>query len=83
MKFGMFLAPQLPYAVKLEESFVQAMSEAKVSTHFFDLDLAFRENNIDTTAILEGNDDGHWNAVGHRETAILLERYLQDQGLLE
>ncbi len=83
MKFGIFLAPELPYAINLERGFVQAKDQAALQLSYLDLDRAFRERKLDTPSLLEGNDDGHWNAYGHKQVAILLQEFLQQQDLLK
>ena len=83
MKFGIFLAPELPYAIHLERRFVQAKDQAALQLSYLDLDRAFRERKLDTPSLLKGNDDGHWNAYGHKQVAILLQEFLQQQGLLK
>ena len=83
MKFGIFLAPDLPYAIDLERDFKQAIDAAVLPLTYLDLDRGFRDRGLETQALLEGNDDGHWNAFGHRQVAAILQEFLQQQGLLE
>ena len=82
MKFGIFLAPKLPYALELEARFLRAKEVADLPMIYFDLDGRFREQGIAAEPLLAGNDDGHWNAFGHRKTAELLEEFLSQQGLV-
>jgi hypothetical protein len=42
----------------------------------FDLDQAFIGANHTNQKLIEGNDDGHWNAFGHEVAADLLNRFL-------
>jgi lysophospholipase L1-like esterase len=77
MKFGRFLAPDLPYAIELERNFVRALTAAQLELAYLDLDEEFRRRDLDARALLEGNDDGHWNAYGHRQVAEILREYLE------
>ena len=77
MKFGIFLAPKLPYALDLERRFSSAMDQAGLAKHYFDLDERFREQGHDMQKLTAGNDDGHWNAFGHQQVAEELDEYLQ------
>lgn len=77
MKFGIFLAPTQPYALDLERRFSAAMDQAGLMKHYFDLDAVFREKGLDMQKLTAGNDDGHWNAFGHRQVAAELDAYLQ------
>ncbi len=80
MKFGMFL----PQAADLREDdqwYCQSI-EAMPNTLLLDLDKAFEAEEISTRRLLEGNDDGHWNAFGHRVTARILREFLISNGLV-
>lgn len=47
------------------------------SVSYIDLDAYYVENGITAHSVLRGNDDGHWNALGHRITAEVLLDYLE------
>ena len=81
MKFGVFLAPELPYALDLELRFVQGVRAAELNVPYLDLDSVFRERSFSALRLTEGNNDGHWNAFGHEQVAIALERFLKEQRL--
>ena len=83
MKFGMFLAPSLPYALDLEKRFVASKDALSITHHYLDLDEVFRAESFDAVKLTSGNDDGHWNAFGHEQVAIAVEAYLANEGLLD
>ena len=83
MKFGIFLARELPYARDLQRQFEAARVKANLPMHYLDLDDVFQAKEITANALLVGNDDGHWNAYGHRQVAEILQQFLVDQGLLD
>lgn len=76
MKFGIFLAPDLRYARDLDDSFAIALDKAKLDLHYLDLDKRFKELRIDASVLTAGNDDGHWNALGHGKVAAELDAFL-------
>lgn len=82
MKFGIFLAPTLPYALNLEQQFVASKTKVIPSVSYLDLDLVFRDNHLNAVALTQGNDDGHWNAFGHRRVAMAIEEFLIESELL-
>ena len=81
MKFGVFLAPTLPYALDLEGRFEAALDAADLDLHYLDLDRQFQKRNLNADMLTRGNDDGHWNALGHERVAEELESYLSGLAL--
>jgi lysophospholipase L1-like esterase len=81
MKFGRFLHPDHPGVLSLEEKFERTLAKHEHPL-YLDLDEAFEREGYSPRSLLEGNDDGHWNAHGHEATAEILESYLLDGGLL-
>lgn len=82
MKFGVFLAPQLPFARNLERQFVVRKDQLEPPVRYLDLDDAFAQHSLDVRQLTEGVDDGHWNAFGHRKVAELLQEFLSNEQLL-
>ena len=74
MKFGAFLADD-PTDVQHFETRLQT-GLANTEIKYFDLDQAFANESISTLQLIEGNDDGHWNAYGHRLCADFLRDFL-------
>ncbi|MEO1996527.1 MAG: GDSL-type esterase/lipase family protein [Planctomycetaceae bacterium] len=76
MKFGVFLAPE-------DESYISANKWLKTAflkipqLRFLDLDQEFSDRGIVRSQLTEGNHDGHWNAFGHQQTAIILKEFIQ------
>ena len=81
MKFGRFLYPDHPKMISFDRNFGTKLGDV-VNGPYFDLDAAFKSEGFSAFVLLNGNNDGHWNAFGHEQTAILLERFLKEQGLL-
>lgn len=76
-KFGLFVDPEL---VERDRQFKQQMEQLDLL--FLDLDQAYTDRGITTEQLLSGNNDGHWNAFGHRQTAIILHDFLSTAGLI-
>jgi len=83
MKFGTFLAPDSDRVRREEARFHRAWQTAGLPAKYLDLDESFRVREIDAWQILRGNDDGHWNARGHREVATILHEFLRDAGMVQ
>jgi hypothetical protein len=81
MKFGRFLYPDHAEAAQFEAKFETLLAEGD-HPYYLDLDDAFAERAIPAGRLLEGNDDGHWNAYGHRVTAEILHEFLLETKLL-
>ena len=80
MKFGAFLADD-PTDVQHFETRLQT-GLANTEIKYFDLDQAFANESISTLQLIEGNDDGHWNAYGHRLCADFLRDFLVREQML-
>lgn len=83
MKFGVFLAPRLPYAVDLNRRFTDSVQALGANLKFLDLDEQFAMKGFDLVKLTSGNDDGHWNAFGHQQVASMLETFLVENGMLD
>ena len=81
MKFGRFLDWDRTSYVEDEQKFEQLLQGLLPEVPYLDLDEAFLERSITTEQLRVGNDDGHWNAEGHRITAEILDTFLSDKGL--
>jgi lysophospholipase L1-like esterase len=79
MKFGMFLNPEEPRVGRWNRQLPEALA-ATTGLSFLDLDAAFAARGVSLNELIGGNDNGHWNAQGHRLTADILQRYLLDSG---
>ena len=49
---------------------------------YLDADAEYAARGITAVELLEGNDDGHWNAHGHRVTAAILHDFLAKHKLV-
>jgi hypothetical protein len=81
MKFGEFLAPDRPDYQELTKR-IESLAEASSDTYFLDLDLAYLARGITQPQLLDGNDDGHWNAFGHDVSADILFEFLLRKNLI-
>ena len=75
MKFGRFL-PGIsgnPH-IQSAETRLERRLNGQRKIPYFDLDDEFTAHGISSITLLRGNDDGHWNATGHR----LVADYLYD-----
>lgn len=81
MKFGKFLHPNNPDVNYLNGKFEFELEKGE-HPYYLDLDEAFLDRGYSLRQILEGNNDGHWNAFGHRAAAEILHGYLAEHGLL-
>ena len=82
MKFGMYLQPSEPSFQTFDRQFTERFSQLS-NVHYLDLDAEFARRRFSKQQLIEGNDDGHWNAFGHLVTANVLENFLKDQSLLD
>ena len=82
MKFGMFTHVNSGDDVLLRrnEQFVELV-QLNQKLKYLDLDDAFAHQGLIKEDLLKGNDGFHWNALGHRQTASILYRFLVNQGL--
>lgn len=82
MKFGAFLGLESEKMQRWEADLENRL-EQHPEINYLDLDDAFKQRRLTRQALLEGNNDGHWNAFGHEQTARILYEYLYDQQLLD
>jgi lysophospholipase L1-like esterase len=81
MKFGTFLIED-PVESKEIDQVCQERISPLSGVLYFDLDQEFAAQKFSLPQLLEGNDDDHWNAFGHRQTAMALFQFLVDQKLV-
>ncbi len=82
VKFGTFLNPRRPDLAKWDQEF-SVEYERRIEDPLLDLDQAFADNGISAPLLLIGNDDGHWNAYGHKQVARIMYKYLNETNLLK
>jgi len=82
MKFGLFLREFREKEIMDFDVRLQLRARETPNLLFLDLDDAFRRRQLTQEQLLEGNYDGHWNALGHREVADVLQEVLGGAGLL-
>ena len=75
MKFGLYLQPKERSFYKLNQTLATGMRQI-ANLHYLDLDAEFSRRAFTKQQLIEGNDDGHWNALGHLVTASILENFL-------
>jgi hypothetical protein len=80
MKFGLFL-PEFQNMVGFDRD-LASRAAAIPNLYYLDLDKAFAQRQLTAQRLLEGNHDGHWNALGHQEVAAVLQQALRSFGLL-
>jgi len=90
MKFGAFLYTRerhsqdvVDFMGEMNRVFHALVGERLPDTPYLDLDRQFTERGISAKRLLEGNDDGHWNAFGHKVTAEALHEFLVEADLLQ
>ena len=82
MKFGRYL-PRWKDNVDLLSNERRLRDAAqRLNIAYFDLDDAFDINGVTADELLWGNDDGHWNAYGHRLAADFLYEFLVESQLI-
>ncbi len=81
MKFGTFLIED-PAETKALDQVLRERISPLSGVDYFDLDQEFAAKNFSLEQLLKGNIDGHWNAFGHRQTAMALFQFLVDQKLV-
>ena len=81
MQFGTFIFPEHEHSVRLRKLITTAFPLIK-DIHYLDLDGEFAAAKLSAKALIGKNKDHHWDAHGHRQTAEILFRFLQDQQLL-
>lgn len=84
VKFGRFLPRWKKDPVLLAAE--RALNEqvcGRLGIPYQDLDDVFASRNVTVEEILRGNDDGHWNAHGHRLVGDFLYEFLLESKLLD
>ena len=81
MQFGTFIFPDRDDSIKLRKLITSAFPLMK-NIHYLDLDGAFSAAELSAEELIGKNKDHHWDANGHRQTAEILYRFLQEQQLL-
>lgn len=82
-KFGLTLKSESADWQAKDKVFTEGIRAKESSLLFVDLDQEFANRSISRAELLEGNDDGHWNAFGHRKVAQILYEFMAGRGLLE
>jgi lysophospholipase L1-like esterase len=83
MKFGRFLAGDDPDYMGTEDAFEALRTTRLKDVAYLELDDAFSSRGISGEQLLVGNDDGHWNAAGHKIVAQILHEFLGQANLLD
>jgi lysophospholipase L1-like esterase len=81
MKFGNSLAPASERFLEMEQRF-ESLLARELDVPYLDLDEAFAESGLAGKKLVSV-PDGHWNAAGHRETALALYRFLAENRFLD
>jgi len=83
VKFGdLWFTPQeREQAIEASRYFVEQLGP-RIEAPFLDLDKRYLEAGLTFEDLTEGNDDGHWNALGHEKTAEFIYQFLIEQGLV-
>lgn len=81
MKFGTFLRPQDPKLLEWE-SRLESRLAPRVDLRYLDLDEEFAAQGYTLEQLLNGNNDGHWNAFGHHKVGLILYKFLLKEKLL-
>ena len=81
MQFGTFIFPDRDDSIKLRKLITAAFPLIE-NVHYLDLDGEFSAAGLTANALIGKNKDHHWDANGHRQTAEILYRFLQEQQLL-
>ncbi|MCH7730750.1 hypothetical protein IID21_04535 [Patescibacteria group bacterium] len=79
MKFGRFLTTDYPQLNNLSDR-VDTRFAMELHAGYLDLDAQFDSRAVTCHQLLVGNDDGHWNAFGHKLTADILHGFLTGIG---
>ncbi len=82
MKFGNFLHPNDPRWDETAGRFNDEISN-RLGLPYLDLDAEYAARGVTARELLEGNDDGHWNAHGHRVSAEILHDFLANRKLVQ
>ena len=76
MKFGNFLRAGDPRWQAVSARFEDGIKK-QAGLPYLDADAEYIARKITPQELLEGNDDGHWNAYGHRVSAEILHEFLK------
>ena len=75
MKFGFHGTPPDAGNAAFDSAFKAGVT-AISDTLYFDLDAECENRNLSFYKMIEGNDDGHWNAYGHKLVGEMLHDFL-------
>ena len=81
MKFGNFLHPNDPQWDGTAGRFSEEIGD-RLGLPYLDVDAEYAARGVTPRELLEGNDDGHWNAHGHQVSAQILYDFLAKRGYL-
>jgi lysophospholipase L1-like esterase len=82
MKFGRYIPRWKDNAELLSNERRLRGAAQRLNIAYLDLDDAFDANEVTADELLWGNDDGHWNAQGHRLAAGFLYEFLVESQLI-
>lgn len=82
MKFGCFPGP-VPAGIHSWENRLERLMGELRKVAYLDLDRALASGGIPNERLIRGNQEGHWNALGHQEVARHLGAFLEEWGLVE
>ncbi len=81
-KFGLTLKPDADGLKEIDRLFSEHIRFDCPELLLLDLDEAFIGRGISARQLLEGNDDGHWNAYGHEKVGEVLFDFMTAQGIV-
>lgn len=81
MQFGAFVFPEQEETIRLRSLITTVFPKIK-DVFYLDLDGEFERANLLAPELIGDNRDNHWDAHGHRKTAEILYRFLQENQLL-
>jgi lysophospholipase L1-like esterase len=82
LKFGQFLLPGDAELQYVSERLAD-LGKSHAGVTYLDWDEWFNTQPTSTFDILRGNNDGHWNALGHELTGKMLAEILRDRQIVE
>ena len=81
MQFGAFIYPEDQRSINYRKGITTVFPKIK-DVSYLDLDGEFERANLLAPELIGENRDNHWDAHGHRKTAEILYRFLQERQLL-